>query len=334
MAEKKEKLTVAFNSYEADQLNSLQYSYLFGKSRLSYIPSVNEILKATVMYALLRTKQHAGVRKAFANGFLKRRNLGLQEHEEEEVGSETDMFTEKEKEEARLAEETVREKSKLQHPKIGNYSFYFGEKELEQVSQLKEDVSKVSGISIDNISNTEMVRETLHFIFERKVRNLAFRYMTYVGHLYDLRPVISVILGEIHRYPDDGYLGELLYDFSDHNERNMFNELGKDRKLAEAFEKAFLANSDITSAKDNSKLIYGYFSEVGNFDMYLSFLGAELMYYTARLNSTEIPDALLYVVENDRKKSVSRISVDLFKFYLEVLYDVSDELKKRVNARE
>ena len=112
MAEKKEKLTVAFNSYEADQLNSLQYSYLFGKSRLSSIPSVIEILKATVMYALLRTKQHAGVRKAFANGFLKRRNLGLQEHEEEEVGSETDMFTEKEKEEDRLAEETVREKSK------------------------------------------------------------------------------------------------------------------------------------------------------------------------------------------------------------------------------
>lgn len=334
MAEKKEKLTIAFNSYEAEQLNSLQYSYLFGKSRLSYIPSVNEILKATVMYTFLRTKQHGGVKKAFANGFLKRRNLGLQEHEEEEDGTENDMFTQKEREEAKQGEETVREKSRLQHPKVGNYSFYFGEQELNQVSQLKEDVSRVSGIPIENISNTEIVRETLHFIFERKVRNLAFRYITYVGHLYDLRPVISVILGEIHRYPDLGYLGELLYDFSDHKERKTFKELGKDRKLAADFEKAFLSGSDITSVKDNAKLIYEYFSEMGNFDMYLSFLGAELMYYTARFNTTEISDALLYVIENDRKKSVSKISIELFKFYLGVLYDVSDELAKRDASRK
>lgn len=197
MVEKeREKLTIAFNEYEARQLNSIQISYLFGKPWYSMVPSVNDILKGMVVYTYLETRQKR-VLKSFLNGFLKRRRYPPAQTESQENYADTTPIRRKVEELVKEVKEEVRYElaQKFINPKLGNYSFYFEAKELKVLTELKSEVSGHSGIPSEKISNPEIVKECIHFVVENDVRNTDFRFLTYGGFLYQLPPIISVIVG-------------------------------------------------------------------------------------------------------------------------------------------
>ena len=335
----KEKLTIAFSTYESEQLNSLQFSYLFGKNKLSILPSVNEILKATVVYALLKTT-NGGLLKTFTNGFLRRRNLRLEESEEEEIDtSEFDLLRTKEIEDETSEGETskgsIKEGKLPKAPpgyvstRTGNYSFYFDNNDLARVSDLKKRVSRVSGIRETEISNTEIVRETIHFIFDREDRNISFRYITYIGVLYDLSPSISVVLNEIDRGKISTLLLKSQLDATcDYRDLRIIKDLKKEKEIVEELVEAVKEFSNLMSPDDIIELIFTYNSRIGDFDYFKAFIGGEMLYYTSKYNLTEIADVALFMMVKDKRKTNVKAGIDLFKFYADIFFGASEKLSK------
>jgi hypothetical protein len=327
----KEKLTLAFNEYESEQLNSIQMTYLFGKGWYSLIPSVNDILKGIIIYASFETKDKR-VLRGFSNNFLRRRNLPPSEEE-----SENNKDIDEEESEAGLKvvnmgieDKPIGEVHRFVRPKSGNYSFYFDEKDISIIENIKKLVAERTNIALDKITSPEIVRECLHLVLDNRYRNLDYRYVTYLGFLYSLRPVISVILARMSKENHDESMNELislLQSYAKPKEIETILSLHSEKKLFEKFEKAYFENPSIKNESSIEKMFGEYISNMGGFDYYLAFLGADMLYYASKTYIKEIPDILLYIILNSSKTNLG-FTLSNIGIILNAMFETSDFLNK------
>lgn len=327
----KEKLTLAFNEYESEQLNSIQMTYLFGKGWYSLIPSVNDILKGIVIYAAFEIKDKR-VLRGFSNNFLRRRNLPPAEEEldnNEEIDKE-ELESGLKVVNVEVEDKPIGEVHRFVRPKSGNYSFYFDENDVSIIEDIKKLVAERTNIGIEKITNPEIVRECLHLVLDNTYRNIYYRYITYLGFLYSLRPVVSVILTRISRENHDDTMNELislLQSYAKTKEVEICLSLHNEKKLFEKFEKAYAENPSIKKEKSIEKMSGEYLSEIGGFDYYLAFIGADMLYYASRTYVKEIPDILLYIILNSSKPELG-FTLKNISIILNAMFEASDFLKK------
>ena len=329
--ETKEKLTLAFNEFESEQLNSIQVTYLFGKGWYSLVPSVNDILKGIVIYAYFETKDKR-VFRGFSNNFLRRRNLPPSEEETEN----TEDIKDEESESGlkvvnvEIEDKPIGEVPRFVRPKSGNYSFYFDERDIIIIEDMKRLVAERTNIALDKITSPEIVRECLHLVLDNRYRNLDYRYVTYLGFLYSIRPVISIILARMSREYHDEYMGELvslLQSYAKTKEIETILSLHSEKKLFEKFEKAYVENPSIKNESSIEKMFGKYISKIGGFDYHLAFLGADMLYYASKTYIKEIPDILLYIILNSSKTDLG-FTLDNIGIILNAMFETSDFLNK------
>lgn len=318
----KDKLTLGFNYYEAEQLNKLQISYLFGKAWYSLVPSINDILKGMVTYSLFETSDKR-VLKGFINNFLKKRNLPPNDEEADSDNSESNIpdFN-------RISTEVNMPAPKFIRPKSGNYTFYFEDRELEQIETLKKRISENSSVPFDSISKPEVVRECIHLVLDKRSRNLDFRYTTYIGFLYGFSPSVSVIVGQsLRRTIEPNEIVRSLADDLEKDEEILKNllKIERDKVIFQSFKEAFLKYWQLDVVDDINQVVYEYESEVTGFDFYMAFLGAELLFYSHKQYVNELPDFALYLILNKGKERLG-IGLDLFESYLEIYFTISEAI--------
>lgn len=329
MVERREKITLKFNSYEARQLNTLQFSYLFARSRFADIPTVNEILKSMIAFSYFRIKDKRVLRR-FANGFLKRRNLPP----DEQVENNESELSEEEVREVVVIEKGMERKSnpiksaELGYPTPGNFSFYTDDKEISRINIIKKMVSDYSKIPINGITNPEIVRECMHFIFDQKTMNMFYRLLTYVGSLYGLSPVTSVLTGALSRkstYPEE--VVDYVIDTTRKDEFGVVLSMDREFDFFEKFQSQFNKHWNLDNLSDIDQ-VFGYvYSEVGNFDFYLAFVGFDMAFYTWKYDIQEISD--VFVVQRiNSKKDILLIGAEMFGDYIEIFSIVATLLNR------
>ena len=332
----KEKLTLAFNEYESEQLNSIQMTYLFGKGWYSLIPSVNDILKGIVIYAYFETKDKR-VLRGFSNNFLRRRNLPPSEEDlentEENIEEETDLGLKLIKVE--IEDKPIGAIPRFVRPKSGNYSFYFDSKEITIIEYMKKQVAERTNIALDKITSPEIVRECLHLVLDNKYRNLSYRYATYVGFLYSIRPVTSVILDRFSNKLHDQDIEELvslLKSYSNTKEIETILSLHDEKIFFEKFKRAFEQNHSIKNESSIEKMFGKYISKIGEFDFYLAFIGADMLYYASKTYIKEIPDIVLYLIINSTWGDLG-FTLGNLELTLNIMFEASEFLNKSKKIR-
>lgn len=329
--ETKEKLTLAFNEYESEQLNSIQMTYLFGKGWYSLIPSVNDILRSIVIYASFEIKDKR-VLRGFSNNFLRKRNLPPSEGELENY----EDIKEEESESGlkvvnvEIEDKPIGEVHRFVRPKSGNYSFYFDENDISIIEDIKKVVSERTNIGIDKITSPEIVRECLHLVLDNRYRNIDYRYVTYLGFLYSLKPVVSVIIARMSSPYHDDFMNELislLQSYAKTKEIEIVLSLHNEKELFEKFEKAYLENPSIKKVSSIEKMFGKYISKIGGFDYYLAFLGADMLYYASRTYIKEISNILLYIILNSSKSDL-HFTLRNINLILNSMFEISDLLNQ------
>lgn len=320
---KREKLTLAFNQYEAERLNTLQFSYMFGRAWYSLVPSVNEILRGLVLYTLFETR-HRGKLRSLSNGFLKKRNLppssDNQDNEDKEWDAEYPASL-------RFVRDVKLENTnKFITPKKGNYSFYFEKMDIANITELKERVSSFSGLSISDLSNPEVVRECIHFVLDKDDRDLDFRYLTYIGYLYGMQPVVSVIIGRSERRGEKREdVLRLISAYIEEKDTEQFISVitsAEDRKTYKKFEKEYLQYWRLDRIENVNRLFGKYRSKNWNFDFYLAFIGSEMLWFASRPYVKEISDVAVYLMIN-HNKDLAKELLGFFGDYLNSFYNAS-----------
>lgn len=326
---KSSKLTLKLNSFEASQLNSLQFSYLFGLSRFSDIPNVNDILKSMIAFTLFRIKD-GRVLRGFRNNFLKRRNLPP------EVVAYEDEFEQSE-EDAKLNEITDRgikrkdiavELKEPIYPALGNFSLYAGERDLKAINEIKSMISNSLSGSEKEPTNPEIVRECMHFVFDHNIMNMFFRLLTYTGALYGLSPLSSVLVGALYRkssFPDE--VVRYVIDSPLKEDFTKVMAMDKEISLFTEFQEDFNKYPDLNDTNHINQLFGKHISEVGHFDFYMAFIGFDLAYYTYRFNVSEVVDVFIYQRVNSNP-DLLEIALDMFGDYLDIFASVSMWLKE------
>ena len=316
---KREKITLKFNPYEAGQLNALQFSYLFGKSRFSELPNVNQVLKAMVLYTQFRTKEKKWLRK-YCRNFLTRRNMPPQEFDK--IIENDDELTTK----GLKREFTLLPPSRTEFPQPGNFAFYTDEMDLDRLERIKERVAAHTSIPKENISNAELTRECIHFVFDDKLNDHFFRYITYVGALYNISPATSVIAGYLWRetkFPEEVVNEALLT--STKEEFITILKIESDYEVFQDFREDFKLHSKLNEADDINALFGEHRSKAGDFDFLFAFIGIELTFYTMRSKLTEIADAFIYLLIN-QDPELLEIGLDMFLDYLSIFTDLKEDL--------
>lgn len=332
---KRDKITLKFNEYEAGQLNGLQYSYIYANSRLAEIPTVNQILRGMIQYVLFQTKDEDEL-LYFSNSFRKRRNLPPIRTEgktgEVEIQSQEEITEEQERREQFRTEKDRPIQSlpskETDFPRPGNFSFYTDNLDLDKIEAIKSGVANYAGISLGDITNAEVVRESIHFVFDHELHNHFFRYITYVGHLYDFTPLTSVIAGFLWRetdFPDK--VVESALNSSSKDEFRRILAIEEDEAIFNGFQEEFNKHPRMNQFKDMDDVFGKYISKVADFDFLLAFVGMEITFYTMKYHIIDASESALVFLMNS-KPSFVKIGVEMFWDYLEIFITLSKLLKE------
>ena len=315
----RKKITLVFNDFESNELNLIQNSYMMARSWISSVPSINEILEGMIVHSYLETLKDGRVLKGFANGFLKRRNLPTSLDEVPFVPL------------VSLGEKRIKDapqpfsEVKFVRPSAGNYSFYFDGSMLKIINDLKKNISKISNISIEKITEPEIVRESIHYVIDRVEREFSFQHLTYLGFLYNIKPKISMAVAEMDRTntkPD--LLADFIFDTAE-PQKALLNKIWKDEPVLTKFLKQFEQHPEYFQLRFRShseKMIGNFKSKVSDFDFYLAWLGSEMTFLFNWLKSQSIPEIALYLMQ-DTGKGYLDSSLDSFGYFLKNLYESS-----------
>ncbi len=321
-----ERIAVNFSCEEMKTLQNYRTLYLQSGYDLTQIPPLSEILSGLIQETSYMISTNEVRKKLFLNMFLKRRNIPVSDVIEEEldvlddlIAPETslpDVVPRKKGIYERFSETIINsENSSVDVSSVkcsynGKYIFSPNEETKVSLEGMYKILSELVPVLNKEITLPEIIRESVHFIIDNKVRSLVFMAWTYCGMLYGLTPVTTIKV--MHNYsartrPKDFKKVTSLSE----DEKKQLSLVAKDREVIQRFTKKF----DKFGIRDFLKLKASYkgefnewWSKSADFNFIWGMSGFTVCLFSIYNNIYFLPDLLFYVDKTKWYKVGSALS--------------------------
>ncbi|MCL4444149.1 MAG: hypothetical protein M1468_01120 [Candidatus Thermoplasmatota archaeon] len=308
-----DRIAVNFSCEEMKTLQNYRTLYLQSGYDLTEIPPLSEILSGLILETSYMISTNDVRKKVFLNMFLKRRNIPINEVIEEEldvlddlIGSETsliDVVPRKKGIYERISEMVINSEdssvdiSSVKCSYNGKYIFSPNGETNTSLEEIYKILSKLVSTLNKEITLPEIVRESVHFIIDNKVRSAVFMAWTYCGMLYGLSPAST--LKVMHNYsartkPKDF---KRITSLSE-DEKKQLSLVVKDKEIIQRFIKKFdkFGIRDFLKLKALYKREFNeWWSKSADFNFIWGMSGFTVCFFSIYNNIYFLPDLLFYV---------------------------------------
>ena len=308
-----DRIAVNFSCGEMKTLQNYRTLYLQSGYDLTEIPPLSEILSGLIQETYYMISTNGVRKKVFLNMFLKRRNIPVNDVIEEELdvsddlmGSETsliDVVSRKKGIYERFSEIIINPEdssvdiSSVKCSYSGKYIFSPDGETNTSLVEMHKILSELVPTLNKEITLPEIVRESVHFIIDNKVRSSVFMAWTYCGMLYGLSPATTLKI--MHNYSartkPKGF--KKITSLSE-DEMKQLSLVAKDREVIQQFTKKFdkFGIRDFLKLKALYKREFNeWWSKSADFNFIWGMSGFMVCFFSIYNNIHFLPDLLFHV---------------------------------------
>ncbi len=317
-SDKQRRIALNFNINEASILSSAQFSFWLNGNPNPHIPDTRDIIQGTLLFTLSGIEKNKNAKRGFINNFLRKRNLPLLANNQEQTlkdkGIKSSIMEAEKELDLIPGYETIEGRP--------GYVFLVNNDDSKIIDEIKKEIK--NDTSINDIKDSEILRESIHFTFYDKNRRQYYMCASYLGNLYNLSPFLTQrILGTHIK------LNKLELSVIEQTDLNRINLMRGDVSTLEAAISAIASNEAFTNYETFIELNNHFIMETNLFSPIRVILGfiylVEGWARFGRVMIPELPTFLFSLKKNELKREVLE-DLSIFSFWLN---EFTEKIKSR-----